>query len=88
MPYRMDEPVRRPCTHGWYYGAGDAAKEVLTGYRASCPRCAREAAAEARADRREYRATRTPEQKKRERVLTVVIFVVVISIWIVVMRMH
>jgi hypothetical protein len=80
MPYRIDEPVRRPCPHGWYYGAGDAAKEILTGYRASCPRCAREDAAEVRAMRREYRASRTPEQKRGDRDTTVVIVVLLVAV--------
>jgi hypothetical protein len=87
----MDEPVRRPCPHGWYYGAGDAAKEILTGDRASCPRCAREAAAEARAKRREYRATRTPEQKQRDREkaeLTVLLFAVAIGSWLLARHIH
>ena len=91
MPYRMDEPVRRPCSHGWYYGAGDAAKEIITGDRARCPRCAREAAAEARAECREYRANRTPEQKHRDRVTAVwvvVLLVVFIGLWITALKGH
>lgn len=77
----IDEPVRRPCPHGWYYGAGDAAKELLTGQRARCPRCASQVAAEAKAERREYRARRTPEQK-RDSVRNAVLFVAAIGVLI------
>lgn len=57
MPYRIDEPPKRPCPHGWYYGTSDAIGELLTGQRRTgCPRCAKATAREYRKEQLEIRA--------------------------------